>query len=183
MYLGNDSIKDIIDSGKVSPQDTPVMEVKFDTERDLVHKQMDEVRTRQNELLDQRAVADEAEQAKIDTLIEEYTKKESDLDKSQDDVTDIERSIYATKTMLDTFTTEEPDKDYYKNRREVIVGKVLEILAEYGVEKAELVPILQWIEQSVRENELKATGKLFGKDITDVNLLDYHYAILDSGTN
>ena len=182
-YLGKDSIKDIVEAGKVSPLGTPVMLVSFDTERDLVHKQMDEIRERQNELLDQRNKAKGEEQQKVDDLIEEYAVKEGEIDKLQDSATDIERTIYATQTMLDACQTEDSNDNYYTDRRIVMVGKILEILAEYGTEKVEIIPILQLVEQSTRENELKATGKLFGKDITDINLLDYHYAILNTDTN
>ena len=39
--------------------------------------------------------------------------------------------------------------------------EILLIMAEWAMEKAELVPILQWTEQSFRDSEMRATGKAF----------------------
>lgn len=184
MYIGKEEIKEVKELDKKTPLGDKVYEVTFVSELDNIHKDMDKVKEIQDKLLDEKnKTTDEEEIKSIGSKLDNLNKEYENLTALQTPDKQIERKIYASQRVLDKCQSEQPDEEFYYKRKLAIVREILMILAEWCTEKVEFIPILQWTEQSFRDNEQRAIGKAFGKDIADVNMLDYHYAITESGTN
>lgn len=167
-YLGRDAIKEVRDTDKQTPLGNPVKEVEFYSELELIHQQIDRVRA-EREALDP---TNEAEIARLDKE-EELLSAQQTSDKAES------KLIFISELALSKGKTDYPDDEFYHKRKVAITGSILQLLAEWAVQDIEVGSIFQWLEQSLVENRDKAIGGAFGKPKHDLNLLDYHYAILD----
>jgi len=88
-----------------------------------------------------------------------------------------ERSILVSAKTLKEDVTDEPSDGYFEKRKHAVVEDILRIMAERNLQDVEIGAILQGVEQSYKQNVLNAVGAKFGRKQTDMNMLDYHYAI------
>jgi len=165
-YLGRDKIREIKDTDKNTPLGSPVKEVVFYTDLELLHDEIDRVRE------ERVGATDPVEIERLDKQVEE-------IEGQQSTTKDTVKTIYMSATAIEQGRTDAPSDEYYHKRKVAIVGGLLEYLAEWAVQDVEVGPIFQWLEQSLIENRDRAIGARFAKPKQDLNLLDYHYAILD----
>ena len=176
MYLNKEKISEIKDTELTTPLGSPVKKVIFMSQLDLTHEAIDEIREKINEI-----VKNEPESEERFKKLAELSKEEEEITLRQSTDTDTNKEMLVSQRTLDKCQTETPDPDYYYKRKLLIVGELLQILSEWGIEDIEFGQILQNVQDSYVANTKEAMSKLFGKSVDKLNMLDYHNVL--TGTN
>lgn len=179
-YLGNDEIKEIKPTDLKTPLGAKVSEVFFFSALDLLHRDIDAAEERKMDL-ERKLIAlpedNEIDRAELTGFVAKAEEDILALSAKQSLDLQTERSVLVSARTLKENQSKEPaGEKYYHDRKIAVSGAILKLMAEYNLQDIEIGGILQNIEQSYRENVLKAVGDTFGKKHSDLNMLDYHYA-------
>lgn len=181
-FLGNEEIKEVRATDRVTPGGAEVREVVFLSELDLLRRHIEDEESRLTDLREEQkleVITDERKK-EIDKSIELGIEEIKRLEESETPEMAKERIVFASYQSIEYCETEEPDTEYYHKRKVKVVGEILKVMAEWNLQAVEIGPIVEGIGQSYNKNMADAISEKFGKKQSDLNMLDLHYAITEN---